>query len=108
MAEQWENAKRSRSSRRKATRLVLYQYDACPFCARVRQYLAGAGIELPTKDTQRDAAAFRELVMGGGRATVPCLRIETDSGVRWLYESGDIIEYLGAGARLFDAAGGGS
>lgn len=49
------------------------------------------------RDTLRDASAFRELLVGGGRATVPCLRIEDDGGaVRWLYESEDIIEYLAA------------
>jgi glutathione S-transferase len=36
----------------------------------------------------------RELVEGGGRATVPCLRIERDGEVHWLYESRDIIDYL--------------
>lgn len=74
---------------------VLYQYDTCPFCARVRRFLEAEGIDLPMKDTMRDPAAFRELLMGGGRATVPCLRIEDDTGAfRWLYESNDIMEYL--------------
>ena len=80
-----------------AERYVLYQYDTCPFCARVRRFLDAQGIDVPMKDTLKEPAAFRELLMGGGRATVPCLRIETDAGdVHWLYESNDIIEYLGA------------
>ena len=74
---------------------VLYQYDTCPFCARVRYFLEAEGIDIPMKDTMRDPVAFRELLKGGGRATVPCLRIEDDAGaVRWLYESNDIVEYL--------------
>ena len=74
---------------------VLYQYDTCPFCARVRYFLEAEGIDIPMKDTMRDPVAFRELLTGGGRATVPCLRIEDDAGgVRWLYESNDIVEYL--------------
>jgi glutathione S-transferase len=37
----------------------------------------------------------KELLNGGGRKTVPCLRIEDSSGsVQWMYESGDIIAYL--------------
>ena len=76
---------------------VLYQYDSCPFCARVRRFLDQRDIELPMRDTLRDPAAFRELLMGGGRATVPCLRIEDETGdVSWLYESADIIDYLAA------------
>lgn len=74
---------------------ILYQYDSCPFCARVRHFLDAEGFDVPMKDTLRDGAAFRELLMGGGRATVPCLRIEYDSGnVSWLYESNDIIDFL--------------
>ncbi|MDZ7669750.1 MAG: glutaredoxin [Gammaproteobacteria bacterium] len=73
---------------------TLYHYASCPFCARVRQFLDQAGIELPMRDILRDPAARRELIDGGGRATVPCLRIERDGTVRWLYESLDIIDYL--------------
>ena len=72
----------------------LFQYDSCPFCYRVRRFLDGAGIEIDMRDTSRNPEAFRELVQGGGRSTVPCLRIERDDGVSWLYESRDIIEYL--------------
>ncbi len=73
---------------------VLYQYPSCPFCHRVRQFMDEAGIDVPMRDTLRDPAARRELVEGGGRATVPCLRIEQNGHVRWLYESRDIIDYL--------------
>lgn len=77
---------------------VLYQYDSCPFCQRVRRFLAEAGLSLPLKDTLRDSEARRELLVGGGDTQVPCLRIERDSGVTWLYESLDIIAYLRAHA----------
>ena len=47
------------------------------------------------RDTLRDASARAELLAGGGRGTVPCLRItEADGSVRWMYESTDIIRYL--------------
>ncbi len=74
--------------------LVLYQYRSCPFCARVRRFLDQRGLELPERDILRDPAAFRELLAGGGRSTVPCLRIESAAGTRWMYESADIIDYL--------------
>jgi len=76
---------------------VLYQYQTCPFCFMVRRFLASIDVELPMRDTMRDPQAYRELVEGGGRATVPCLKIEDTAGnVRWLYESSDIIAYLQA------------
>ena len=74
---------------------VLYQYAACPFCHRVRAFLDRAGIDMPMRDTMRDMAAYREVLVGGGRATVPCLKITNASGeTTWLYESNDIIDYL--------------
>ncbi|MFW6094721.1 MAG: glutaredoxin family protein [Pseudomonadota bacterium] len=79
---------------------VLYQYPGCPFCRRVRAFLEHAGMAVEMRDTMRDPEARRELVEGGGRPTVPCLRIERDGEVRWLYESLDIIDYL---ARARDA-----
>ena len=53
------------------------------------------GIEIPMRNTVMDIAAYRELVTGGGRATVPCLRIERDEGqVEWMYESVDIMRFI--------------
>ena len=74
---------------------VLYQQDWCAFCRRVKAFLAHAGIDIPMRDTMVDREADRELRAGGGKATVPCLRITSEDGaVRWLYESRDIIAYL--------------
>jgi len=75
-------------------RYTLYQFESCPFCARVRRYLAEAGIDMPMKDTLRDPQARQELMAGGGDSMVPCLRIERAGEVRWMYESLDIIAYL--------------
>ena len=73
---------------------VLYKYDSCPFCYRVQRFLDDAQIAVESRDVLRDPEARRELQQGGGRATVPCLRIDRDGETRWLYESLDIIEYL--------------
>ncbi len=76
---------------------VLYQTDICPFCAMVRRFLDTKGIELPTRNTQHEPGAREELIAGGGKATVPCLKITDESGaVQWMYESMDIMRYLDA------------
>lgn len=78
-----------------AEKLVLFQDPWCPFCRRVTNYLDSNRHSLPMRDVAQDQSAFRELVDGGGRGTVPCLRISRDDGsVEWLYESMDIIEFL--------------
>jgi glutaredoxin len=73
----------------------LYSSEICGFCHRVRRYMADAGWDFPLQDTLRDRAARTELIEGGGRATVPCLKITREDGeVTWMYESLDIIDYL--------------
>ena len=51
-------------------------------------------IDLELRSTSEREHAL-ELVRGGGKTQVPCLRIETvDGQVEWMYESDDIIRYL--------------
>ena len=76
---------------------TLYQYDSCPYCRRVRQFLDGVDVSVPMRDILLDREAYIDLIRGGGKGTVPCLRIERDTGdVEWLYESADIVEYINA------------
>ena len=72
----------------------LYKTDLCGFCYRVRDFAEQNGIPLTLRDTMTDMLAFRELLEGGGKGTVPCLRIESGEEVSWMYESMDIIDYL--------------
>ena len=75
--------------------LTLYEDPLCPFCMRVKQYLKSVGLSIPMKNTMVDIQAYKELLLGGGRATVPCLQIKHDDGrVDWMYESLDIIKYI--------------
>ncbi|MBX2846861.1 MAG: hypothetical protein KTR16_00965 [Acidiferrobacterales bacterium] len=39
---------------------------------------------------------LKELMMGGGKSQVPCLKIvEADrTAVQWMYESDDILQYI--------------
>ena len=74
--------------------LVLYQYHACPFCVKVRREMKRLGVKIELRDPKRSDSAREELINGGGKLKVPCLRIE-DSETQWLYESDAIIAYLG-------------
>ena len=73
----------------------LFKTDLCGFCYRVRAFLERNDIEVPLRDINRDEDAFRELLTHTRRTTVPCLRIERAGEVEWMFESADIIRYLG-------------
>ncbi len=76
-------------------RLTLYQYEACPFCVKVRRAMKRQGLNIETRDVKRSDTAREELLAGGGDLKVPCLRIaEDEQSVQWMYESRDIIGYL--------------
>jgi glutaredoxin len=79
----------------KTTRLSLYQFKACPFCVKVRRMMKRNNLNIKTVDAKHDETNRNELLEGGGKIKVPCLRIkEQDGDVRWVYESSEIISYL--------------
>lgn len=77
------------------TRLALYQYQACPFCVKVRRAMKRQSLNIETRDVKRCNTAREQLLAGGGDLKVPCLRIDDGEGaVSWMYESANIISYL--------------
>lgn len=72
----------------------LFKTDLCGFCFRVRGFLEEYGIDVALRDINTEPEAFRELLQGGGRGTVPCLRIQRGDEVQWMFESMDIMRYL--------------
>lgn len=93
-----KSIKRSDSEQEKVAdamaQIQLYQFEACPFCVKVRRAAKRLSLPLDTKDAKQ-AQWEQELINGGGQRKVPCLRIEGDDGnVEWMYESSDIITYL--------------
>ncbi len=80
---------------KQAASLTLYQYEACPFCVKVRRSMKRHALTVVTRDVKRSENAKEELLKGGGSLKVPCLRIDQgEQGYQWMYESGDIIQYL--------------
>jgi glutaredoxin len=78
-----------------ANAFVLYQFEACPFCVKVRRASKRLGLSIETRDILKNKSYAEELTKGGGEYQVPCLRIQKDDGsFEWMYESSVIIEYL--------------
>ena len=76
--------------------LALYQFEACPFCVKVRRHIKRLGLKIKLRDASGDSDARRELEEKGGKVQVPCLRIPEVNGGndRWMYESSEINQYL--------------
>jgi glutaredoxin len=77
------------------SKLVLYQFKMCPFSVIVRRAVKRLSLNIETRDALREESSREQLLEGGGKIKVPCLRITDDQGNNtWMYESSDIIQYL--------------
>lgn len=72
--------------------LELYQYEACPFCMRVRQRMTELELDYIIRNVPRGSQKRQFLRELGGKEQVPFL-VDQQRGVR-MYESEDIIAYL--------------
>jgi glutathione S-transferase len=81
--------------------LVLYEFEACPYCRKVREALTVLDLEADVRPCPKGGSRFRdELVARGGKAQFPYL-VDPAAGVE-MYESDDIVSHL------FDRYGDGS
>ena len=79
----------------RTSKLSLYQFAACPFCVKVRRAMKRQSLNIRTCDAKKSEINRTELLEGGGKIKVPCLKIEDEAGnVQWMYESSEIINYL--------------
>jgi glutaredoxin len=75
--------------------LVLYQFQTCPFCIKVRQEMCRLSLNIERRDAQKNLNNRADLIAGYGHPKVPCLKITDSVGnSQWLVESGAIIAYL--------------
>ena len=84
--------------------LVLYEFEGCPFCRKVREALTVLDLEAFIYPCPKGGPRFREEVKSrGGKAQFPYLR-DPNTGVE-MYESEEITRYLfqryGSGAVPF-------
>ena len=73
----------------------LYYSRYCYFCQKVLSFLRAQDMQIELRSTS-DTEHKKKLVQGGGKTQVPCLRIDSENGTQWMYESDDIIRYLGS------------
>lgn len=73
--------------------LHLYEFEACPFCRKVREALTILDLEVMVYPCPKGGKRFRSVVQEkGGRLMFPYL-VDPNTG-QAMYESSDIIRYL--------------
>jgi glutaredoxin len=79
----------------KTRNLTLYQFRSCPYCIRVRRAIKRHSLNIETRDALRDTVSRKQLLEGGGKIRVPCLKIMDEQGnATWMYESTAIVQHL--------------
>ncbi len=77
-----------------AKNMSLYQFKRCPFCIRTRRNIHKLNLPIEYRDASKGSAYREELKKEGGQIKVPCLRIEKNGQIQWMYESTEIIAFL--------------
>jgi len=75
-----------------AKMLVLYEFEACPFCRRVREALSALDLEAIIVPCPKGSQNREAVIAQGGKAQFPFL-VDPNTQ-RSMYESGDICDYL--------------
>jgi glutathione S-transferase len=78
--------------RRPEQLLVLYSFEASPYCRKVREALSELDIDHHVRNVAKGSARRPELVARGGKMMVPFL-IDPNTDVA-MYESDEIVAYL--------------
>ncbi len=70
--------------------MILYHFESCPYCVKVRNAVSELAMELEMRDTRANDAYREELLSLTGKTQVPCLLIDGKP----IHESDDIVNYL--------------
>ncbi|XP_010930429.1 uncharacterized protein [Elaeis guineensis] len=80
-------------SRTNPPHLQLYEFEACPFCRRVREAMTELDLSVEVYPCPKGSLRHREIVRKiGGKEQFPFL-VDLNTGIS-IYESGDIVKYL--------------
>ena len=73
--------------------IVMYEFDACPFCKKVREMCSFLDLDVLYRPCPSGGVTFRpEAVKLGGKSSFPYM-VDPNTGTA-MYESDDIIAYL--------------
>ena len=86
-------ARLAKLGRRPEQALELYEFEACPYCRKVREALCVLDLDVRIRPCPKNGPGYREeLMRRGGKQQFPYL-IDPNTGTE-MYESDDIVRYL--------------
>ena len=75
--------------------LILYEFQGCPFCAKVREAVSNLGLDVTYRPCPQGGALWRPMAKElGGKAQFPYLVDPNNALAGGMYESSDIVDYL--------------
>jgi len=74
-------------------KLVLYELEGCPYCAKVKRKLDELGLEYESRMVPSSHAEREEVQRVSGQTGVPVL-VDEEHDVEGMPESDDIVRYL--------------
>jgi glutathione S-transferase len=93
LARAAQGMRTGRLGRRPAEPLLLYDFESCPFCRKVREALTVLDLEADLRPCPKGGERFRpELIARGGKAQFPYL-VDPNAG-KEMYESDAIVRHL--------------
>jgi glutaredoxin len=88
------STKEQQRADRLASSVTLYDHSTCVSSVRIKHHIKELNVPITIKNLKRCHAYEKELLAGIGSVKVPCLRIETNKGCRWIQSSDEIISFL--------------
>lgn len=73
--------------------LVLYEFEGCPFCRKVREAVSMLSLEVEFRPCPQDSSFRREIKEQYGQKSTFPFMMDPNTGVE-MFESDDIIQYL--------------
>lgn len=88
------SVERRNAMERDSRRMQLFFSHDCPASLATQRYCQRLGLRVVEKNVARVLSYRNELLNEGGQSRVPCLRVEEEGEVKWLYSCDSIRRFL--------------
>ena len=62
--------------------VLVFSFDACPWCAKAKKYLDAKGVAYEVRDIEKDPGAYDDLLKLTGDGSCPVIKADSGQYVR--------------------------